>query len=406
MKLCVISFTEKGEKLSRVIAEKAADMKTELFTKREANADEEKQETPSVAFVETSIIEWAGEQMEQKNALLFIGACGIAVRAAAPHIADKLHDSPVLVMDEEGRFVIPLLSGHVGGANEIAVYLAGQTGAEPVITTATDINRKFAVDLFAKKNGFFIVNKEGIAKVSAKALAGKQITMSIENEYEADGEKKCSQKEKFCQEKKSSQEKSSGQKEKDSRKKESNREKKSVSLRKNICRQEVPPEIFIVPYPPAGPVDVLITTEKCTAAATLLLRPKEYVIGIGCKKGKSIEEIESLILKKIKELGISKTQIFALASICQKQEEPGILAWCRKERIPFFTYTAEELREVEGSFKGSSFVEDKVGVDNVCERAAVKACGTGGRLISEKEAEAGMTIAVAKRRWRVEFYET
>lgn len=100
--------------------------------------------------VRNSLSAWAGEQMAARHALIFIGACGIAVRAIAPWIMDKLHDSPVLVADEMGKYVIPLLSGHVGGANELAVRLAGALGAIPVITTATDLHDSFAVDIFAK----------------------------------------------------------------------------------------------------------------------------------------------------------------------------------------------------------------------------------------------------------------
>ena len=112
-------------------------------------------------FVRESIGEWTEKQMGKNHGLLFIGACGIAVRAIAPQLVDKLQDSPVLVMDEQGRFVIPLLCGHVGGANELARLLSQVSGACPVITTATDIWKKFAVDLIAKKNHLYIENKEG-----------------------------------------------------------------------------------------------------------------------------------------------------------------------------------------------------------------------------------------------------
>ena len=81
----------------------------------------------------------------------------------------------------------------------------------------------------------------------------------------------------------------------------------------------------------------------------------------------------------------------------QKSDEQGIIEWCRTEGIPFFTYTAEELQEVNGTFTKSVFVKNQVGVDNVCERAAVKACGEGGKLICPKVAENGMTIAIAMR---------
>lgn len=373
MKLCVISFTENGKQLSVHILEKWEQVEKEnpikngievgieagieagieiaLFTKHRAQKSENS--VHSIPFVESSLGEWADVQMREKNALLFIGACGIAVRAIAPHLADKLHDSPVLVMDEKGRYVIPILSGHMGGANELAVCLAEKLGAEPVITTATDLNEKFAVDLFARKNGLAIINREGIAKVSAKVLAGEKISLCME-----------------CAE----------------------------DVVRNVC---LPPEVYIVPYPPAQPVDILIPSEEektkeTTYDAALLLKQKKYVIGLGCKRGKTAKEIERLITERLDRLGISKVQLLALASISQKRDEQGIIEWCRRTGISFLTYTAEELQTVEGDFQKSDFVKQTVGVDNVCERAALKACGSGGQLISHKYAEDGITIAVAK----------
>ena len=131
-------------------------------------------------YVKESIYDWMRARFEQnrngkKTAVIWIGACGIAVRAMAPSLRDKLTDIPVLVVDEAGQFVIPVLSGHYGGANELAGLLAKRIGAVPVITTATDVNHAFAVDVFAKENGLFIQNKEEIAGVSSKILDGKKI---------------------------------------------------------------------------------------------------------------------------------------------------------------------------------------------------------------------------------------
>ncbi|WP_347280680.1 cobalamin biosynthesis protein [uncultured Phocaeicola sp.] len=353
MKLSVISFTENGKQLSESIVkllEKELEIK--LYTKCEAGIKDDIYS--DILFLKKSVGDWAKERMQEQNALLFIGACGIAVRAVAPFLTDKLHDVPVLVMDEKGKYVIPILSGHMGGANDLANHIAEKTGAEAVITTATDLNKKFAVDLFAKRNRLYIANKDGIVKVSSKVLAGKEITMSIEAGHEIIGGE-------------------SG--------------------------------IRFVPYPPMGVVDVVVTSKDDMFDTSLLLKPREYVIGIGCKKGKKANEIDDFILKAIKKKGISIMQIFALSSISQKRDEQGIVEWCRKEGIPFFTYTAEDLREVNGTFTKSMFVKNQVGVDNVCERAAVKACGEDGKLILPKVAENGMTIAVAKREWKVCFDE-
>ncbi len=385
MKISIISFTRSGRMLAGRLAKELAEtdkMEIQLYTKYRGYLDEEKQRE-SVLFVEGSVGEWAKAQLQEKNATLFIGACGIAVRAVAPYLTDKLHDPAVLVMDEKGRYVIPILSGHMGGANGLAEFLAGRTGAQPVITTATDIGGMFAVDLFAKRNGLSIINREGIAAVSAKVLAGEKITLSIERghikgyasipeevkvvEYPPEREAEC-----------------------------------PIDEAADISRKEDSADVAVTSRREKA-ADVAVTSRRGNLGALLVLRPKEYVIGLGCKKGKQVQEIESFISEKLKKLGILPEEIWALASITLKKEEPGILAWCRKTNIPFFTYTPQELMETEGEFTGSLFVQEQVGVDNVCERAAMKACGMGGRLIAGKYAQDGMTIAVAKREWSVNF---
>ena len=234
MQVSVISFTKNGLELSKKIEKAFGDWQIKLYTKYKIEGLEN---SSSISYVSQGISEWAGEQMGQKNALVFIGACGIAVRAIASYVKDKLQDSPVLVMDEQGNYVIPLLSGHIGGANDIANILAERLQATPVITTATDVNRRFAVDLFAQKNGLKIVNKDGIAKISSKILDGKTITVAIE-EGHWDG----------------------------------------VGI--------VPEQIEIVDLDSEIEKDIVIKTENEMDKAELILQPKEYIIGIGCKRGK------------------------------------------------------------------------------------------------------------------------
>ena len=159
LKWSVISFTEKGSELAEKIKRlsKEQQLPSEIHTYHGRKQVE-------------NLNAWTKEQFSLRNAIIFIVACGIAVRTIAPFLKDKLTDSPVLVLDEAGNYVIPLLSGHVGGANEIALLLAELLGAVPVITTATDINNAFAIDVFAKKHDLSIDKKEGIKKVSAKVL--------------------------------------------------------------------------------------------------------------------------------------------------------------------------------------------------------------------------------------------
>ena len=372
--LSIISFTEKGAYLSL----KLLDMLNEagesagLFTKCSKYRDGSINKR--LRYVYSSTDEWAKVQMSAKNELLFIGACGIAVRAIAPWVTNKLYDSPVLVMDEIGTYVIPILSGHVGGANEIAVKIAEMTGSIPVITTATDLNRSFAVDIFAKKNYLYIENKDGIAKVSSKVLGGEKISIAVETPEYGISESETE-----------------------------SHHYKQIRYEQLRHDSQFANQIEIVDFPPRQPVDVIITSQKQDYDASLVLRPKEYVLGMGCKRDKEPEKIAEYIDQTLTELGISKNQVYAVCSIDKKRDEAGFLQWSSLERIPFITYSAEELEEVEGDFEASQFVKSQVGVDNVCERAALKGCGESGELVYRKHASDGMTIAVAKRDWRVSF---
>lgn len=350
MKISIISFTQTGFKLSHKIAACFEKEKCKIYTKCEA-CKEEKQ-----FYLEGTLSDWAKKQFEEQNAIIFIGACGIAVRAIAPCIKDKLKDSPVIVVDEKMQYVIPILSGHVGGANDLAVYLADRMGACPVITTATDVQKRFAVDNFAKKNDLTILNREGIARVSAKVLKGERITMSVQSGHLA---------------------------------------KESPVLE----------DIRLVSYPPSEPVDVVIASDPAKYDAVLYLGSKEYVIGMGCKKGKEAWKIKAFVERQLSSAGISLSQIYGIASIDLKKDEPGLCELSKDIRRPFFTYSAEELAGVSGDFSGSSFVRDQVGVDNVCERAALCMSGKHGELVYKKHAEDGMTIAIAKRDWSVRFDE-
>ncbi|MBR3307600.1 MAG: cobalamin biosynthesis protein [Lachnospiraceae bacterium] len=128
-----------------------------------------------------SVSEWAELADSRGACAIFVSAAGIAVRAVAGICRDKLTDIPVIVIDDNGRFVIPIMSGHAGGGNKIAVILAELLGAVPVITTSTDVNGAFSADVYAKEQGLRIENRSGIRKVSAKAIEGKPVTLSFKH---------------------------------------------------------------------------------------------------------------------------------------------------------------------------------------------------------------------------------
>ena len=417
MKVSIISFTLKGIELSLKI-KKAFSGETEeelcLYTKcshaekslterklTEKNLAEKELVESGLSYVEQPLTEWTGEQMKKRRSLLFIGACGIAVRAIAPFLTDKLNDVPVLVMDEQGRFVIPVLAGHVGGANELAVSLAERMGSTPVITTATDLNHCFAVDLFARRNALHIVNKGGIAKVSSRILAGEEVTMAVEEGHLQEGEAGSTGGRKVPRE-----------------------GNVPEGIRIVPCSAELHTDVPVMPTevsedaPVAftessaeipditeSPVDILVAPASYGQGRLLTLRPKEYVIGLGCKRGKAAVQIDHFVNRALKESGISMEQVAAFTSIDRKKDEEGILWMSSHYGIPFVTYSAEELQQVEGTFHASEFVKSQVGVDNVCERAALRFSGPDGILITGNQADDGNKAAIVKPRWSVSFDE-
>lgn len=280
-----------------------------------------------------------------RDALIFVGAAGIAVRAVAPHVASKRSDPAVLCLDEAGQFVIPILSGHIGGANRLARRLAGSLGATSVITTATDVNGRFSVDTWATEHGMAITFMPLAKKVSAEIL-----TRDIP--FWSDAER-------------------------------------PGRLAEGLFWSD------------AGDLGVCVSVRDLHPFdETLLLVPRALRVGIGCRRGTPAEAIREAVYKVLSDNGLRIEAVREAASIDVKSDEPGLLACCRELGWPVTFYTAEALNAVEGDFMPSAFVKRTVGVDNVCARAAA---ASGGRIIVPKTALNGVTVSVAELKWGIEF---
>lgn len=305
-----------------------------------------------------------------RAAFIFIGAAGIAVRYIAPSVKDKFTDSPVLVMDEKGRYVIPLLSGHIGGAVSLADEIGHRTGAVPVHTTATDVQRKFAADVFAKKNSLLITDRQKAKEISSAVLDGEKIACYIKYpEYSLHG---------------------------------------TIPENISICRSISEAEayryrIIISDGPEKEEIDPSVPGKNDRMkGGTLLLKPKNITAGIGCRKGISPALLEEGLERILKENGLEPGQVERIASISLKKDERALTEYSGKYRIPFLTYTAEELAGVRRVTSTSEFVKSITGVDNVCERAALLGC-KNGILIQGKCIENGMTAALARRPLEIHF---
>ena len=310
---------------------------------------------------------WTALAWEASDALLFVGAAGIAVRAIAPHVASKANDPAVVAIDEAGRFAVPLLSGHLGGANELAQTVARAAGAIPVITTATDVRGVWAVDTWARCAGLAVSNPEAIKRVSARLLSGGRVALYSDMPI-------------------------SGQ------------PPEGVDIASDRARAD----IVVSPFAGANAGASVRAAEttgvraQAPAPEPLRLVVPCIVAGIGCRRGACAEAIEEAFLLACGQVGISPSAVREAATIDVKAHEEGLLAFCCARNIPLATYSAEELSQVEGSVSPSDFVRATVGVDNVCERAAL---AEGGKLIFPKLAHGGVTVAFSKVTIKLSFKE-
>lgn len=312
---------------------------------------------PDVSIKE-SIADFVGKWFHQVDAVLFICATGIAVRSIAPYLTHKSKDPAVLVMDERGKYCISLLSGHMGGANFFTKKIADLTGAISVITTATDMENKFSIDTFAKEQNLTIENWSLAKQVSVSVLEERVIGFIS---YKERNEGKVPLIERL--------------------------ETTFFSVAKGA----------VEPYE-SGEMNLTIDYRKDAFhnQNCLCLIPKVVVLGIGCKKNTSLEQVEEAVRKSFQENNLYEAAISKVASIDLKKQEPALVSFCHERKLPFVTFSAKELAAVKGDFDSSSFVESVTGVDNVCERSALAACGNmGGRILVRKYVYDGVTIGVA-----------
>lgn len=367
--IAVISFTEQGFLLALRIEEalqKQGDVR--LYTQK----GEVARQHPQAIWVRQSLKEWCAEAFRFSSALVFVGACGIAVRTIAPFLASKTSDPAVLVADERGKHVISLLSGHLGGANELTRQLAAAIGADPVITTASDVNGRLAIDVWADQNHLVITDMHMAKRAAAAIAAGRTVPMYCEGKIEG-----IVPKELHCAE---------------------------TAAERDMCCAETAMELDT---PGEQEFSIQISVAQPKAAPCLHLVPRSVILGIGCRRGKPFEEIYREVTAILEKEGISPESIYKIASIDLKSEEEGILALAKYWDVPFETFSADMLMHVPGTYDASDFVQKVTGADNICERAAMAALPfeeqKTARFLMPKTKGSGVTVALLEREWSVSF---
>lgn len=345
MRTAVIALTENGARLAVQLGNRTGgDVYVKYPTAYLSGGPEERK----VKYIHGDFTGFVGALFNEYRALVFIMACGIVVRAIAPYMKDKCSDPAVVVLDEAGRYCISLLSGHLGGANKLAAEIAGMTGGIPVITTATDVNGVVAFDVLAAENDCSIENLEALKYISSRLVNGGKIGL-------------CS----------------------------------DIPLVGNM-----PGNIILKGDREFEGMEHLVVignkTDVPVAGKTILyLRPKNLLLGIGCRRGTAKEQIEAAVNDFFLKNGKSMLSLKAIATVDLKKDEHGLLEYCRDRKLRLEIIDRDSIKAVEDEYTASSFVKDTTGVSSIAEPCAVLA-GRNAKLLCKKTLYKGITLALAE----------
>jgi len=272
--------------------------------------------------------------------IICIMATGIVVRTIAPLLRDKYHDPAIVVCDEQGQFAISLLSGHLGGANALAQRVATVTGGQPVLTTASDVLGRTALDLWCRDLGLTPGDKAAFTQAMGRLV--DQGTLTLWSRYPL---------------------------------------------------PDLTPDLQRVAE--RATADLLIDSRAEGGGRAALLHPKALVIGIGCNRGTPAEAIARAVAATCDQHHLAPQAIARLASIDLKQDEAGLLAFVQQQDLPIDFYTKDQLNQVEG-VGTSAAVQRATGAKGVAEPAALLSAGSGGTLLVAKMKWTDVTTAVAE----------
>lgn len=277
------------------------------------------------------------------DGLIFVMAAGIAVRTLAPLLVSKMSDPCAVVVDQQCRFAVSLLSGHIGGGNALARLIGERTGARAVITTATDIQGVCAFDMFAKSCGAEIENKDALKTISSRMLDGLPVDFITSLDVRADF---------------------------------------GANVRRTDSYRGVPSVVF----------DIYSEPPKTD---TLYIRPKCLYLGIGCKKGVSPEYTTECVSDFLSALNIYPGCIRAVATIELKRGEPAVNGVCKTLGVPLIIADTDQINKCADILEASDFVKSVTGAVSVAEGASYTASGRG-TVIKGKTKYSGVTLALSR----------
>ena len=297
--------------------------------------------------------------------ILFIMATGIVVRTIAPLVTSKFSDPAILVTDEKGSNIISLLSGHMGGANEMTLHISDLINSNPVITTATDINKKSSLDMIAKKlNGHIVNFRDNVLDVNAMLVNGDAVGLYIDGEYNID---------------------TRGFTVLDN----------SKSLESSISSDEELKKINL------NTIVVISNKENLQIDKyyedkyrIIKVTPRDIVIGIGCRRDTESHLLQDSLEDFLIKNNIDINSIKEIGSIEVKKDEKAIIDLSENLNVPFKVLSIEEISQVDYLFEKSEWVKKSVGVYSVAEPVAHLL--SDGNVIIEKNKYKGITFSVGR----------
>lgn len=350
MKLAILSVTYNGCLLAERLAV-ALGGNADVYAKAGRHLAHSK-------HVFTSLSETVEKLFPVYDGLVFIMATGIVVRVIAPHIRDKRVDPAVVVVDERGQYAISLLSGHIGGANDLSHAVAEAIGAQPVITTATDVGNLPAADVLAVKLGLTIEPFENLKQINAAIVHGERVAFFVDSDLACYST--------YC--------------------------RQAEGLGVNLAAMSEAERTETYDYA------VMITDKEFQLIKPhLYLRPRTLAVGIGCRRGVAASAILAVISKACLSVGRSPSSIALIGSTVVKSDEQGILTAAAELDVPTVFFTNEQLQQCieKHQLECSPFVGQQIGVGNVCEPAALLGAQANSLLLP-KTIFPQITIAIAE----------
>lgn len=352
MRIAIIAITGRGALLGRKLRENIAESEFYVSTRYvEEGQDFCLQFEPS--DLKTLILAlW-----KKYDGFVMIMATGIVVRMIAPLLESKASDPAVVVMDDAGKFAISLLSGHLGGANQLAELLACASGAIAVITTATDANDLPSFDMLAREQGWVIDDISRVKILNSLLLDNKKIAV-----FDPTGQARS-----------------------------------WLHGRGNIMFYETLADAAASSAHGFLCVTNRHLSQETAPEQTLILRPRNLVLGIGCNRGTPSEEIKALVTQQLKQQCLSLKSVSCIASIAAKRDEAGLVECAEHLGVPLYFFESDELNQVSFPSPPSDHALAAVGAAGVAEPAAILASG-GGQLLVKKVKTKNVTLAVAERK--------